>query len=91
MSYWRGGCNSATRVRSALDAFPDAEIASDVLARYFLPSGRPEAIPFRSVPMFTAGASHRLQSLAVLGGFVEVFLARRGHHGRIGINFLQKV
>jgi NAD(P)H-dependent flavin oxidoreductase YrpB (nitropropane dioxygenase family) len=78
-------------IRRALDAFPDPKVASDVLAGYFRPSGRPEATPFRSVPMFTAFASRRLQSLAVLGGFVEVFLARRGHHGRIGINFLQKV
>jgi NAD(P)H-dependent flavin oxidoreductase YrpB (nitropropane dioxygenase family) len=62
-----------------------------VLDRFFLPGGIKEGVPFKSVPMFTAQASRRLQSLAVVAGFVEVFLAKQGHRGSVGINFLQKV
>ena len=78
-------------IRRAIDAFPDRELAGEVLGRYFVPGGKADDRPFRNVPMFAAGSSRRLQSLAVLAGFVEVFLAKEGHHGQVGINFLQKV
>lgn len=82
----RGG-----EIRRAIDAFPDRALASDVLDRYFVPGGKPDKARYRDVPMFVARPSRRLQALAVLAGFVEVFLAKQGHSGRVGINFLQKV
>jgi NAD(P)H-dependent flavin oxidoreductase YrpB (nitropropane dioxygenase family) len=41
--------------------------------------------------MFTAAPTRRRHELAVVGGFVEVFLAKEGHRGKIGINFLEKI
>jgi NAD(P)H-dependent flavin oxidoreductase YrpB (nitropropane dioxygenase family) len=41
--------------------------------------------------MYTASATDERQTLAVLAGFVEVFLAKEGHPGRVGINFLEKI
>lgn len=78
-------------VRRALAAFPDPAISRAILDRYFVADGKAPAATFRSVPMFTAAPSLRLQALAVAAGFVEVFLAREGHSGQVGINFLQKV
>ena len=43
------------------------------------------------MPMFTAEPHRRSHELAVLGGFVEVFLAKEGHDGLVGINFLDKI
>jgi NAD(P)H-dependent flavin oxidoreductase YrpB (nitropropane dioxygenase family) len=78
-------------LRRAAAAFPDPDLARAVVARYFVPGGTSDGTPFRNVPMFAARPSRHLQSLAVLAGFVEVFLAKDGHSGAVGINFLQKV
>jgi NAD(P)H-dependent flavin oxidoreductase YrpB (nitropropane dioxygenase family) len=78
-------------VREALNEFPDRGVARDLLDRYFVPGGIPATSRFRSVPMFSARPRPQLQALAVASGFAEVFLAKAGHDGPIGINFLQKV
>jgi len=41
--------------------------------------------------MWTAAPTRRGQELAVVAGFVEVFLAKEGHRGLVGINFLEKI
>lgn len=78
-------------IRRALAAFPDPEVAREVLDRYLVPNGKDSSSAFRNVPMFVAQPSRRLEALAVVAGFVEVFLAKEGHSGKVGINFLQKV
>lgn len=78
-------------VRRALGQFPDRAVADEVVESYFVPGGKPEDGAFASVAMYSAAPTRRRHALAVLGGFVEVFLAREGHDGRIGINFLEKI
>jgi NAD(P)H-dependent flavin oxidoreductase YrpB (nitropropane dioxygenase family) len=78
-------------LRRAIASFPDQDLAARVLKQYFVPGGIPADAAFRNVPMFSAAPAGHLQALAVLGGFVEVFLAKDGHDGVIGINFLEKV
>lgn len=78
-------------LRRALDAFPDRALASDVLDRFFVAGGLPAGQAFTNVPMFVAQPARRLQALATVAGFVEVFLAKEGHDGPVGINFLEKV
>ena len=78
-------------LRRALAAFPDRAVADGVLERFFVPGGKPEGSPFKSVAMFAAQPARRLQSLATVAGFAEVFLARENHDGLVGINFLEKV
>lgn len=78
-------------IRCALEAFPDPHVAREVRDRYFVAGGKPPHDAFRNVPMFGARPSRRLEALAVVAGFVEVFLAKEGHPGKVGINFLQKV
>jgi nitronate monooxygenase len=78
-------------VRRAIAAFPDQELAQRVLDRYFVEGGKDPNAAFVASPMYTAGSKRRTHELAVLGGFVEVFLAKEGHDGVVGINFLHKV
>jgi len=78
-------------MRRALAAFPVPEVAERALATYFLPAGRPAGEPYAPVPRLSLRQSRAAQELAVLGNFVEVWLAKEGHAGRVGINFLEKV
>jgi NAD(P)H-dependent flavin oxidoreductase YrpB (nitropropane dioxygenase family) len=77
--------------RRALAAFPVPEVADRVLARYFRPDGRAPGAPYLPLPRLALRQSRAMQELIVLGSFVEVWLAREGHGGRVGINFLEKV
>jgi NAD(P)H-dependent flavin oxidoreductase YrpB (nitropropane dioxygenase family) len=78
-------------LRRALRSFPDPALAERVLQGHFVPGGKGDAQPFASLPMFTAAPTRRRHELAVAGGFVEVFLAKEGHQGSVGINFLEKI
>lgn len=78
-------------IRRAIAHFPDPAVAHEVLARFFIPGGKPARDPFANVAMFASRPARRLQALAALAGFVEVFLAKDGHDQPVGINFLEKV
>jgi nitronate monooxygenase len=78
-------------LRRALTHFPSPVAASRVLDTYFVPGGKPPGRPFRGVPMFTASPTIAQQELAVIAGFAEVWLAKEGHQGLVGINFLEKI
>ena len=82
----RGG-----HVRRALAAFPVPAVAERALQRYFLPDGRGEAQPYAAVPKLAITQSRRSQELAILGNFAEVWLAKEGHSGMVGVNYLEKV
>ena len=78
-------------VRRALGAFPVSEVAERVMTRYFRPAGRRPGAPYTPVPRLALRQSQRGQELAVLGNFVEVWLAKEGHPGPVGVNYLEKV
>ena len=77
--------------RRALAAFPDQAMVARVLDRYFLAGGREPGRPYRPTPKPALKPSRHAQELAVLGNFVEVWLAKQGHDGTVGINFLEKI
>lgn len=83
--------DSEGAVRRAMAAFPFPEVVKAALQRYFLPSGRPEGKPYLRAPMPTALDNHAHGALGMLGAFVEVFLAKEGHGGKVGINLLTKI
>jgi NAD(P)H-dependent flavin oxidoreductase YrpB (nitropropane dioxygenase family) len=83
--------DAAGDVRRALAAFPVPAVAERVLDRYFLDGGRPAGTPYTPVPRLALRQSHRGQELAILGNFVEVWLAKEGHDGLVGVNYLEKV
>ncbi|GAB2877291.1 nitronate monooxygenase [Nocardioides pacificus] len=78
-------------VRRALDQFPDPAMADRVLERYFRAEGRALEEKYRPVPKLTLRQGPGQQELAVVGNFVEVWLAKEGHDGPVGINYLEKV
>lgn len=78
-------------VRRALDAFPVPRFAQRVLSRYFRPEGRAEGQPYAPVPRLALRQTRLAQELMILGSFVEVWLAKEGHDGRVGVNFLEKI
>ena len=78
-------------LRRALDAFPDPSMARRILDRYYLPDGRPPGTPYRTVPKPSLRQSVLGQELTVVGNFAEVWLAKQGHEGIVGINYLEKI
>lgn len=78
-------------VRRAMAAFPLPDIAKSVLERFFLPEGRAPGKPYRRPAMFGAGDNREQNGLSMLASFVEVFLAKEGHQGKVGVNLLTKV
>lgn len=78
-------------VRRAMEKFPIAGVADRVLERYFIPGGRESGQPYRLLPMYRQHVSRERQAVTVLANFVEVFLAKEGHEGMVGINLLTKV
>ncbi len=78
-------------VRRAMAQFPMPVAAADTLARYFLTGGRPGGTPYVTLPMYKQHMSVRRQQLTMLANFVEVYLAKEGHIGVVGINLLTKI
>jgi NAD(P)H-dependent flavin oxidoreductase YrpB (nitropropane dioxygenase family) len=79
------------KLRLALRHFPIPGVAERVLAKYFIPGGKGSNVPFKSVPLPTLRPGLALVELTVAANFVEVFLAKEGHDGIVGINFLEKM
>src|SRR6185312_4040607 len=61
------------------------------LARYFIAGSKAANAPFRALPLPTIHPGPPLVELTVAANFVEVFLAKEGHDGLVGINFLEKM
>ena len=78
-------------IRRAVDQFPFPDVGERVWKRYFIPGGRPEGQPFSLSPMPMIACARALVELTVVANFVEVWLAKEGHHGAIGINYLEKI
>jgi NAD(P)H-dependent flavin oxidoreductase YrpB (nitropropane dioxygenase family) len=66
-------------------------VADRILRRYFVPGGIPAGQPFRPVPRLGLRPNPAGTELAVAGNFVEVHLAKQGHRGPVGVNYLEKV
>ena len=86
-------------MRRAMSAFPIPTVAERVLTRYFQPSGTDgQGAPHRDgqsryqlLPLMRAKLSIERQGLIALANFVEVWLAKEGHCGVVGINLLEKI
>jgi NAD(P)H-dependent flavin oxidoreductase YrpB (nitropropane dioxygenase family) len=78
-------------LRRALASFPAPEVAERVLSRYFVPGGIGRGRPYRPVPRLGLRPNRALDELAVVANFAEVFLAKEGHGGLVGVNYLEKI
>ncbi len=78
-------------MRRGLDAFPDEAMAARVWDSYYTAGGRPAKQSYQTVAMQSLDSPRDLVELCVVANFVEVFLAREGHDGLVGVNFLEKI
>ena len=78
-------------VRRAVEQFPVQLMAQRVLQRYFRPGGRVPGQPYTPVPKLSLRPTVRALELSVVANFTEVWLAKEGHDGLVGINFMEKV
>ena len=78
-------------LRRAIAAFPFLDVARQALADFFIAGGKRRDEPFSNVPSPDANPSQNFLRLNVLASFVEVFLAKEGHSGIVGINLLEKI
>jgi nitronate monooxygenase len=78
-------------MRRAMAHFPVPEIQERVLKTYFVEGGKAAGKPFKSKPMPSITPPMALLELTVVANFVEVWLAKEGHDGLVGVNLLEKI
>lgn len=78
-------------MRRALAACPLREASARIVARFWLEGGRPPGQPYRLSPLYTLESSRELIELTIVANFAEVFLAKDGHSGIVGLNLLEKI
>lgn len=78
-------------IAEALAQFPIKDMADRIWDRYFVPGGKADDEAFKSKPVHAIVPGKALTELMVVASFVEVWLAKRGHSGVVGINLLEKI
>jgi len=78
-------------LRRAYEGFVRPEVVEKVLRRYYRSSGRSPGAPYLTVPAYRLDPPSLLVELTVLANFAEVSLAKEGHDGLVGINYLEKI
>jgi nitronate monooxygenase len=77
--------------RRALAEFPFPAMAQRILERYYIPGGKSPQKPFILNSVLPVEPSQAQLELVVVANFVEVFLAKEGHDGLVGVNYLEKI
>ncbi|MFC5928785.1 nitronate monooxygenase [Cryobacterium melibiosiphilum] len=78
-------------IRRALEHFPVPALADRILQKYFREGGRAPGIPYLPIAKLSQHPLVKSLELSVVANFAEVWLAKEGHDGLVGINFLEKV
>ena len=78
-------------IRRALAHFPVPAMAQRVLDKFFLDGGRKPGQPYKAVPKLKMTPRAADLELSIVANYAEVWLAKEGHDGVVGINFLEKV
>ncbi len=78
-------------LRRAMTHFPVPGVASEVLAKFFVEGGLLAGTPYRLLPLLRLPLDLARQRMSMLAAFVEVWLAKEGHDGVVGMNLLTKV
>lgn len=78
-------------VRRAIAAFPIRAAAEKALERFHVEGGIPAGQPYRMLSMYQQSVSLDREQFTMLAAFVEVFLAKEGHGGVVGMNLLTKI
>ncbi len=78
-------------VRRALAGFVLPEPVQSIIDRYYTPGGKSPDAPYKTPAAYSINPPKFLDQLTSIGNFVEVFLAKEGHAGVVGINLLEKL
>lgn len=78
-------------MRRALAAFPDQAMAQRIVDRYFIEGGKGADKPFAAKTMVGHDLAARTEELIVVANFAEIYLAKEGHSGMVGVNYLHKI
>ncbi len=78
-------------VRRALANFSLPEPVQNMIDRYYTPGGKSAETPYKTPAAYTIKPPQFLDQVTALANFVEVYLAKEGHSGVVGINLLEKV
>ncbi len=78
-------------MRRAMDHFPYPHIAHRVLEQFYISGGKRPHEAFGPLPLPRVPLTDDLAELTVLANFAEVYLAKSGHHGLVGVNYLEKI
>lgn len=78
-------------MRRAMAAFPIPGVAAAALEKFFRPEGERGEAKYSLLPMYQQAVSAAREQFTMLAAFVEVWLAKEGHNGQVGINLLTKV
>ena len=61
------------------------------MERYFIPGGKAPGQRYRLAPVYSPTPSNDLVELTIAASFAEIFLAKEGHTGLVGLNLLEKI
>ena len=78
-------------MRRAIAAFPCQRMGEAIVRRWYREEGRGDKEAYELKPLPKGEMGRREMELLIVAGFVEVFLAKEGHSGWVGINFLEKI
>jgi nitronate monooxygenase len=78
-------------LRRAMESFPFPDMVAEVLEKYFLPEGRDPSEPYKSLPLYRQVVTKAKDQVTILASYAEVWLAKEGHPGVVGLNLLTKV
>ena len=70
-------------VRRALAHFPLQDVAERLIKKYYWEGGLPASQSYKQPQMWTLKPSQNLLDVTVAGNFVEVWLAKEGHHNPV--------
>ena len=83
--------------RRAFAAFPDQDMVGRLMDKFFIEGGKPDDVPFKSIPMWTITPPQALVEATVVANFAEIWLAKHNDDstptgtGFVGINCLTKI
>lgn len=78
-------------LNAALDAFPFPTIAERIRQRFTPGHGTIGQDKYRGVPMPRIDTNDAYLELTVVASFAEVWRAKHGHDGTVGVNLLEKI
>lgn len=78
-------------MRRALAACPLRAAADRLVGRHWNPGGRAAGQPYHLTPLPALDSARELVELTIVANFAEVFLAKEGHAGMVGLNLLEKI